>query len=138
MRKLLTFLWRPAVSFWGSVGALALYFLSSGPIAWLLWNVHLPLWLALLISYAYCPIGWVGATSGTSSEILVLYLGLWVDIPSIPTAGQAATMLVFPGTVRPPFILEISGALVSAWLVWNFCRMLNRRHRMAARVAPRE
>lgn len=137
MRKLLAFLWRPAVSFWGSVGALALYFLSTGPVFWLLWNFHLPRWFACLFTYIYCPIGWAASSSKTCDAILISYIALWIDLPSIFSGAQPATPNV-PSPGPPPFFVEVSGTLVGAWLVWNFVRWMNQRHRTAAHVAPRE
>jgi hypothetical protein len=121
MRKVLAFLWRPSVSLWGSVGIFTLYFLSTGPFIWLVMNVQLPEWMAVVLTYFYCPISWAFRHSEFLQTIVLAYVGLWADVTG---AQQPATPDVLP-PAEPPFFVEVSGALVGAWLLWNFIRWIN-------------
>lgn len=123
VRKLLAILWRPAVSFWGCLGVLSLYFLSTGPFVWLVFNVRLPTWIAVGFAYLYSPISWAIQKSEVLQTIILAYVGLWVDI----MAGVQPATPDVPTPDEPPFFVEFSGTLIGAWLVWNFVRWVNQR-----------
>lgn len=122
VRRLLKFLWRPAVCLWGTLGALALYFLMAGPLVWLVWNVQLPDWLAVVISVVLRPLEWIYEESDVLHELLDAYVKLWVDF----TKGSPATQPM-PMPDGPPYFVGISGTLIGAWLVWNIVRWINQR-----------
>ena len=120
MRRLLAFFWRPNVAFWGTIAALVLYFLSAGPLVWILWQVRLPDWLAVAINFAYCPFDWAFRKSKSFEAIWTAYRDVWVDT----NMGQPATPFVaMPDP--PAFFLEACGTLLGCWLVWNFVRWVN-------------
>jgi hypothetical protein len=120
MRRTLDFLMRPAVSLWGTIGVFTLYILSYGPATWLAWNVSLPRWVAIPMTYVYWPIAWWVAGSEVVRPIASGYIRLWVDY----TVGTPATRNP-PLLHAPPFFLEVSGTLIGAWLIWNLVRWVN-------------
>jgi len=63
--------------------------------------------------------------------VFVVYISFWVDIGS-----QQATPNV-PMPDAPPHFVEVSGALIGAWLIWNFVRWVNQRKSSLA-PAPQE
>jgi hypothetical protein len=101
MRKLLLILNRPAVALWGTAGASVMYFLSAGPVFWLIWTFN---------------------NSQLAAEIWRAYARLWVDV----TVGRSATP-PRPDPVPPPYLVEAAGILIGAWLIWNCVRWLNQR-----------
>ena len=121
MAKLLRFLWRPAVALWGTVGALALYFLMAGPVVLLFWNVNLPDWFADAMLHVYSPLNTLSMESSTVQTIWKAYIQLWVNL-NVQPATQ--TRLV---PDPPLFFLQFADTLLGAWLVWNFVRLMNQR-----------
>jgi hypothetical protein len=135
MRRLIKFLWRPAVAFWGTIGLLVLYLLSVGPAAWMSWNLPLPEWLASGIAYLYCPLNPLDENSATVAEAFAMYVDIWVDYDVPPS-----TIYAFRYD-PPPFFIEVSGTVIGAWLIWNFVRWMNQRKTLkldgpAPQVAP--
>jgi len=122
MRKLLLILSRPTVALWGTAGASVLYLLSAGPVFWLIWNVRVPDWGISIIYFIYAPLIWTVGNSQVAGEIWRAYAQLWVDV----NVGRPATP-PRPDPVPPPYLLEVSGILISAWVIWNFVRWVNQR-----------
>lgn len=117
MRKLIRFLWRPAVAFWGTIGLLVLYPMSAGLFVWLYWNVRLPEWATFGMHFFYQPIGWVVNESEIFRALWFRYAGIWVDMNI-----QPATLTQPRDIPPPPFFSELTGTLLGAWLIWNLVR----------------
>lgn len=122
MRKLLLILNRPAVALWGTAGASIVYFLSAGPVFWLIWNVRLPDWVMAVVLFIYAPLIWTVNKSEIAREIWTAYARLWVDV----TVGRPATP-PRPDPVPPLYLVETAGVLIAAWFIWNFVRWVNQR-----------
>ncbi|HEY3968140.1 MAG TPA: hypothetical protein VGM05_26495 [Planctomycetaceae bacterium] len=125
MGKLLRFLMRPGVALLLSIGVIVLYTLSAGPAFWMMWNVSLPRIAGDGFRYFYTPLAWVAQKSNVG-EVLESYAALWID-ESRPAATDIGTW-----SQPPPFFLEIAGALLGAWLIWNFVRWVNQMKTKAA------
>lgn len=62
---------------------LVLYFLSIGPAYWIMFNIlperHLKTVNDVFLN-VYMPVGWICELSGPFNELLVWYIGLWIDM----------------------------------------------------------
>lgn len=120
LRRVGTVLWRPPVTFCGTIGVLALYVLSYGPLLWLFWNVHLPKPVSTTLCILYSPLVRTAYSSNDVYVALSYYCAFWVNFSSSPSTP-------FDFVERPPFDLTILGYVLVAWLVWNFVRWVNYR-----------
>jgi hypothetical protein len=125
--KLLKFLLRPSVSLLLSIGALVAYPLSVGPAVWVMWNFHVPEIARAGFSYIYSPLVSVAGKSETVGRGLEGYAGFWVD-----GSQEAATKFKPWWPEPPPFLIEVTGTLIGAWLVWNLVRWVNQRSTRSA------
>ncbi len=133
MRRLVRILWRPAISFWASAGLLLAYPLSVGPASWLLWNIRLPDAAVTTLEIFYCPLVSGLSQSSSVQAIMFYYERLWADF-----SRQSASRLTHIPKA-PPLFPEAMGAVVGAWMIWQFVRWLNQRKtpRLATpQVAP--
>lgn len=125
MRKTLRFIRRPVVTFWGSTGIVVCYLLSTGPVYWLIWNIHLPAWCVNVIRVVYGPFISVLNKSDVAKDVWLAYSSVWVD--SITRAvGQPATQ-TGPDPALPSYVVEIAGTVIAAGLIWALVRWLNQR-----------
>jgi len=129
MRRLIRFLWRPAPALWGTVAILVLYPLSVGPACWLIWNVHLPRWIGVLLALIYSPLIWAITKSKALTSLADAYAGLWHK-----PGGQPTTDV--PGFDEPPFFAAVAGTLLSAWLILNVVPVGQSARRQALRDVP--
>jgi len=118
MRTFFRFLWRPAPALWLTVAMLILYPLSVGPASWLIWNVHSPRWVGVLLAVIYSPLIWSVSKSKALNEFVDAYAALWAK-----PGGQPATEV--PQYDEPQFFTAAAGTLVSAWLILNLVRWVN-------------
>jgi len=120
-QRALAYIRRPAVTFWGTITAIALYLLSLGPVFVLFWNLHLHGWIASGFGYFYAPLQWGCGKSDAFDRIMKQYLFFWLKRADL--AHSAATDWNFPN--EPPYFTEVASALLFAWLVWNVVRWAN-------------
>jgi hypothetical protein len=122
-QHLLRFLWRPAVTLWGSIGMLALYVLSFEPVYWLMWKVPYPEWAVIGIGYLYSPIWWATSKSDSLGNAEWNCRRLWLD----PNTVSATPFYDVPLRDEPLFFTEIASTIIFAWVIWNFVRWVNQR-----------
>jgi hypothetical protein len=125
MRKALHFIQRPVMTFWGSTGVVVCYLLSTGPVFWVIWNIHLPVWCVNVIRVVYGPFISAVNRSDVAQYVWLIYSWVWVD-RTTRSVGQPATPMG-PDPVAPPFVVEAAGILIAAWLMGTFVRWLNQR-----------
>ncbi len=134
MRKTFRFIRRPVVTFWGSAGLVVCYLLSTGPVYWLIWNIHLPVWSVNVIRVVYGPFISVVNRSEVARYVWLTYSCIWVD-STTRAVGQPATP-PGPDPVAPPYVVEAAGTLITAWLTWTLVRWLNQRE-SPSQIVPR-
>ena len=119
-------------AFWATIAILVLYPMSTGPMAWLFWNIRLPGWAVVGIHDFYLPLKWLGLKSEAYVAGLNWYATCWFDV----TKPQATPPMAFPYGDTPPILSALSGILISAWLIWNLVRWVNRRDMTRIGIHP--
>jgi hypothetical protein len=114
--RVLAFLWRPPVAFYGTIVAIGLYFLSIGPACALFGDARPPHVAAFVLGYLYGPLVWATGDSKEAGNSIEGYIELWFD---------GGIHWAFPG--KPPFFAEVAGTLMVTWLVWHIIRWANYR-----------
>jgi hypothetical protein len=104
-----------------SIGVLVVYPLSLGPAIWVIWNFHVPETARDGFNYIYSPLVSVAGKSEPFGSVLEKYAELWVD------ESHESVTDYRPWPEPPPFLIEVTGTLIGAWLVWNFVRWMNQR-----------
>jgi hypothetical protein len=124
LRRWLAFLWRPPVTFFGTFGAIALYFLSVGPAFVLFWKLPPDRWGSFFIGAFYSPLAWVAQKSARLGFAIEAYVESWaVTFNHDPRIAIHHWSYVD----EPPYFTEIAGAVIAAWTIWTVVRWINRR-----------